>query len=64
MERKYDLSKAFRNTERAERLRKNGCTIQVTREEDGKEVVVEEYFVSPEEMQIQAQLRKCRRIQG
>jgi len=60
----YDFSKGFRNTERARRLRENGCTIQVTREEDGKEVVVEEYFVSPEEMQIQAQLRECRRVQG
>jgi hypothetical protein len=45
-----------------EPLRKNGCTIQVTREEGDKEIVVEEYFVTPEEIQAQARLRECRHI--
>jgi len=64
----YDLSKAFRNTERARRLRENGCRVIVTREENGKEVVVEDYFVTPEEIvasnaQRDASLRN-RRVQN
>ena len=39
-----------KNTERAKRLRENGCRVMVTRRVDGKEVVVEDYFVSPEQI--------------
>jgi hypothetical protein len=49
--RKYDLSKAFRNSERAERLKKNGYMVQITNGEGDDKVVVDEYFVSPEEVQ-------------
>ncbi|MCL2633441.1 MAG: hypothetical protein FWD34_02880 [Oscillospiraceae bacterium] len=50
MEREYDLSKFFRNPERAKRLRENGCRIGVTRRVDGKDVIVKEYFVTPEQI--------------
>ena len=39
-----------KNTERAKRLRENGCRTRVTRSENGKEVVVEDYFTTPEEI--------------
>ena len=68
MEREYDLSKFFRNTERAQRLRENGCRIMVTRKVDGKEVVVEERFVTPEEIAALNERRdkilKSRRVQN
>ena len=64
----YDFSKGFRNTERARRLRENGCRIMVTREENGKEVVVEDYFVTPEEIQASNEKRdailRSRRVQS
>ena len=34
----------------AERLRKNGCTIRVTRGEGDNKVIVEERIVTPEEI--------------
>jgi hypothetical protein len=57
-----------KNTERAERLRKNGHRVIVTRKVDGKEVVVEDYVVTPDEIaasnaQRDATLRS-RRVQG
>ena len=39
-----------KNRERAERLQKNGCRVMVTRKENGEEDVVEDYFVTPEEI--------------
>jgi len=60
----YDFSKGFRDPSRAERLRKNGCRIRVTEGEGENEKVVEEFFVSPEEIQAQTRLRECRRAQG
>jgi hypothetical protein len=68
MEREYDITKFFRNPERAKRLRENGCRVMVTRRENGKEVVVEDYFITPEQIaeenaQRDASLRS-RRVQG
>jgi len=57
-----------KNTERAERLRENGCRVMVTRNESGKEVVVEDYFVTPEEIVASNERRdeilRSRRVQG
>jgi len=58
----YDFSKGFRDPSRAERLKKNGYTVQITRGED--ETVVDEYFVSPEEVQAYDIRRKNHRVQG
>jgi NAD/NADP transhydrogenase alpha subunit len=60
--RNYDLSKAFRRPELAERLKKNGYTVQITSGEGDKKRVVDEYFVSPEEVQAYDLLRETRRI--
>ena len=68
MEREYDLSKFFRDPERARRLRKNGHRVIVTRRENGKEVIVEDYFVSPEQIAEENAMRDAnlanRRVQG
>jgi NAD/NADP transhydrogenase alpha subunit len=61
--RNYDLSKAFRNPERAERLKKNGYMIQVTKGDGDKKEIVDEYFVSPEEVQAYDIRRKNHRVQ-
>jgi hypothetical protein len=58
----YDLSKAFRDPLRAERLKKNGYTVQITEGDDEK--VVDEYFVSPEEVQAYDIRRKNHRVQS
>jgi len=60
---------AFRkNTERARRIKENGCRIMVTRNEGGKEVVVEDYFVTPEQIAERSAKRdailESRRVQG
>ena len=39
-----------KNTERARRLRENGCRVMVTRRIEGKEIVIEERVVTPEEI--------------
>ncbi|MCL2755140.1 MAG: hypothetical protein FWD35_05440 [Oscillospiraceae bacterium] len=39
-----------KNTQRAKRLRENGCRTIVTRNEGGKEVIIENYFITPEEI--------------
>ena len=44
-EREYDISKAFRKPEFAERLRKNGYRIRVTDGDGDNAKVVEEYFI-------------------
>ena len=64
----YDLSKFFRDPERVKRRRENGYRVVVTRRESGKEIVVEDYFVSPEQIarenaQRDSNLRN-RRVQG
>jgi hypothetical protein len=64
MEREYDLSKFFRDPSRAKRLQENGCRIGITRRVDGKEVIVEERFITPEEIQADALRRQARRVQG
>ena len=48
---KYDLSKAFRRPDFTERLKKNGYTVQVTSGEGNDKKVVDEYFISPEEVE-------------
>jgi len=57
-----------KNKERAERLRKNGCRVMVTRTENGEEVVVEDYFITPEEIASSNERRittlKNRRVQS
>ena len=60
----YDFSKGFRDPERAKRLKEKGCKITVTRGEGDEEVVVEEYFVTPEEIQAHDKLRKSRKAQN
>jgi ketopantoate reductase len=60
----YDLTKVFRDPERAERLKKNGYMIQVTSGEDKNEKVVDEYFVSPEEVEAYDKRRKNHRVQS
>jgi len=47
-----------KNKERAERLRKNGCKVIITRNENGKETVVEDYFITPEEITASNERRK------
>ena len=46
----YDLSKAFRKPDLAARLRKNGYKVQVTNGDGDKKEIVDEYFVTPEEV--------------
>ena len=60
----YDLTKVFRDPERAERLKKNGYMIQVTSGEGKNEEVVDECFVSPEEVEAYDQRRKNHRVQS
>jgi hypothetical protein len=50
------MKRYFKNPARAQRLRENGCTVRVTRGEGDDMEIVEEYFVSPEEVQ-----ESCRR---
>jgi hypothetical protein len=60
----YDLSKAFRKPELAERLRQNGYTVQITNGEGVDKKIVDEYFVSPEEVEAYDKCRKNHRIQN
>jgi hypothetical protein len=46
----YDFSKAVRRNPYYDELAKHGYTVQITREENGEEIIVEEYRVSPEEV--------------
>jgi NAD/NADP transhydrogenase alpha subunit len=59
----YDLSKVFRRPEFTERLRKNGYTIQVTSGDGSDKKIVDEYFVSPEEVEAYDKCRKNHRVQ-
>jgi len=61
--REYDLSKSFRNPERAERLRKNGYKVTVTDGDSEDARVIREYFVTPEEVQARDKRRKSHRVQ-
>ena len=60
----YDLSKAFRKPEFAERLRKNGYTVQITNGDGDDKKVVDEYFVSPEEVEAYDKRRKNNKVQN
>ena len=60
----YDLTKVFRDPERAERLKKNGYMIQMTSGEGNNEEVVDEYFASPEEVEAYDKCRKNHRVQS
>ena len=64
MKREYDLSKFFRNPERAKRRRENGYTVQIVDGKGENERVVKEYFVTPEEVQARNLHRKNRRVQS
>ena len=59
-----NLSKAFRDPLRAERLKKNGYTVQVTSGEGEYKRIVDEYFISPEEVQAYDKRRKSHRVQS
>ena len=59
----YDFSKGFRNTERAEHLRKNGYKVTVTDGDSEDARIVREYFVTPEEVQARDKRRKNQRAQ-
>ena len=63
MESKYDLSKFFRDPERAKRRQENGYTVQIVDGKGENERVVKEYFVTPEEVQARSLQRKSRRVQ-
>ena len=58
----YDLSKGFKKPNLAERLKKNGYTVQITEGENEK--IVDEYFVSPEEVVAYDERRKSNRVQS
>ncbi|MCL2109408.1 MAG: hypothetical protein FWH20_08725 [Oscillospiraceae bacterium] len=60
----YDLSKAFRKPDLAERLRQNGYTVQVTGGEGDEKEIVDEYFVSPEEVAAYDKTRRNFRVQS
>ena len=60
----YDFSKGFRRPELTESLRKNGYRVTVTRGEGDEKRIVEQYVVSPEEVQAHDLLRKSRRVQS
>ncbi|MDR2559765.1 MAG: hypothetical protein LBC86_09545 [Oscillospiraceae bacterium] len=64
MKREYDLSKFFRNPERAKRLKENGCKVTITKGEGEDKRVVEQYFVTPEEVQAHDVHRKNHRVQN
>ena len=57
-----------KNKERAERLRENGYRVMVTRKENGEEAVVEDYFITPEEVAASNERRntilKSRQVQS
>ena len=44
------MKRYIRNSDIAERLEKNGCTIRVTSGEGIKKTILEERFVTPEEI--------------
>ena len=46
----YDFSKGFRKPQLAERLRKYGYKVEITSGEGNDRKVVDEYFVTPEEV--------------
>ena len=46
----YDFSKGYRKPQLAERLRKNGYKVEITSGEGNDRKVVDEYFVTPEEV--------------
>jgi hypothetical protein len=60
--------KKFIKNPYAERIRKNGCMIRVTRGEGSDKVIVEERIITPEEIEISNERRDAilnkRRVQG
>ena len=46
----YDFSKGYRKPQLAEHLRKNGYKVEITSGEGSDRKVVDEYFVTPEEV--------------
>jgi hypothetical protein len=62
--RDYDVSKAFRDPSRAERLRKGGYTIRIFEGEGAEEKTVDEYVVTPEEVAAYDERRRKHRVQN
>ena len=58
----------FRKNPYADRLIKNGHRVMVTRNVNGKDVIVEDYFVTPEqiaeEIAQRDEILESRRVQG
>ena len=51
MKKCYDFSKGFRKPLLAQQLRENGYTIRVTNDDGNKEQIIDEYYISPEEVE-------------
>ena len=58
----YDFSKGVRNPQLAERLRKNGYKVEITNGEGSDRKVVDEYFVTPEEVMAYDARRTSNRV--
>jgi len=58
----YDFSKGFRKPQLAERLKSNGYKVEITNGEGADKKVVDEYFVTPEEVMAYEQRRLSNRV--
>jgi len=60
----YDFSKGVRKPQLAERLKSNGYKVEITSGEGADRKVVDEYFITPEEVTAYDQRRLSKRIQS
>jgi len=60
----YDFSKGFRKPQLAESLRRNGYKIEITNGEGCERKVVDEYFITPEEVMAYDARRTSNRVQN
>jgi hypothetical protein len=58
----YDFSNGFRNPQLAERLKKNGYKIEITKGEGSDRKVVDEYYITPEEVMAYDTRRTSNRV--
>jgi hypothetical protein len=58
----YDFSKGIRKPQLAERLRTNGYKVEITNGEGSDRKVVDEYFVTPEEVMAYGARRTSNRV--
>jgi len=58
----YDFSKGFRKPQLAERLKTSGYKVEITNGEGADRKVVDEYFVTPEEVMAYDQRRLSKRV--